>query len=223
MAEDQVGSTRDREKSFEDEAASLVHDLRTRVMTIRNLSALLGDGATGETRKAIEGQLDRINARLDTFWTAVRAVPEEGDPASSGLRLAHEFRRFKVLFVDDDEVHRDVGERLLGQMGHEVMTCPDGLTAFDHCRETSFDLIFLDEHAPILSGTRFAETWDREMENYPRPYMVGMSNDPRCAMLRERCLEAGMRDYMEKPITRAKLATIMAIAGERILNDSWPD
>jgi len=209
MAGDRAGSS--RMDGSEDAAAKLVHDLRTRLMTIRNIAALL-DGAPAEQR-AIEAQLDRIGARLDDFWSEVAgtaSTEHEHKPAATGET------RFSILYVDDDEVHRDIGGRLLSQLGHKVTLCADGLMAQECCRTQVFDLIFLDEHAPVLSGTRFASSWEDTMAPRPRPYMVGMSNDPRAAALRMACLDAGMQDYMEKPLTTDKLSAVLARA-EKVL------
>lgn len=213
MAGDQGAPSGKRADHFEDAAARLVHDLRTRLMTIRNIAALLDD-APGP-QQAIEAQLDRVGARLDDFWGEVSA-PAVRASAHAGVGTATGKPCFRILYVDDDEIHRDIGERLLSQLGHEVILCADGLTAYERCKSESFDLIFLDEHAPVLSGTRFAANWEGVMSSLSRPYMVGMSNDPRAEALRTACLEAGMQDYMEKPLTPEKLAAVLVRAQQTL-------
>jgi CheY-like chemotaxis protein len=213
MAGHGAGSSDTDGSRDEDAAARLVHDLRTRLMTIRNIAALL-DRAPAE-RHAIEAQLDRIGARLDDFWGEVAGPVStaQADKATAPGEAC-----FHILYVDDDEIHRDIGDRLLSQLGHKVTLCADGLTAQEQCRTEIFDLIFLDEHAPVLSGTRFASSWEDAMAPRPRPYMVGMSNDPRAAALRMACLDAGMQDYMEKPLTSEKLTAVLARAEKALVS-----
>lgn len=187
-------------------AAKLVHDLRTRLMTMRNMTALLADTAP-EIGAAIAEQITRTGERLDAFWVEVGGKARMLEAAApTGERI----EPLVVLYVDDDEVHRDIGARLLSQLGHKVTLCSDGLAALKRCEHERFDVIFLDEHTPVMRGTGFAESWASSLPGRARPYMVGMSNDPRADQLRAACLAAGMQDYMEKPVTMGKLEGLLA-------------
>lgn len=187
-------------------AAKLVHDLRTRLMTMRNMTALL-DATAPDIAAGIAEQITRAGERLDAFWLEIGGEVEMLQAAApTGERIAP----LAVLYVDDDEVHRDIGARLLSQLGHKVTLCSDGIAALKRCEHERFDVIFLDEHTPVMRGTGFAESWASSLPGRARPYMVGMSNDPRADQLRAACLAAGMQDYMEKPVTMGKLEGLLA-------------
>ncbi len=188
-----------------DDAAALVHDLRTPLLTIRALAALLDDdGAQASPAREIENQLDRLNSRLDAFAQLIAPGGQQGMPESAtGTRAA-----YHVLYVDDDELHRDIGRRMLEQSGCSVILCANGAEALTWCEREHFDLIFLDRNTPIMSGVEAA----RELaarEGGVVPYMVGMSNDPRGDQMREECMGAGMKDYFAKPLTTEKLAVVL--------------
>ena len=231
MAQDDLDEA---DGSVEEQVARLLHQVRTPLLTIKALSERIGpermaasensaehkaitgediaDGAAG-LRADINRQVDRINAELDSFWawlTQSPACPEPAEPAG------HVQVSFNILYVDDDQIHRDIGLRLLEQLGHKIVVCADGVTALELCETQAFDIIFLDEHAPVIRGTDFARGWAGAAGAQAMPYMIGMSNDPRVASLRQACLDAGMQDFMEKPVTGVKLMQVLAKAAERL-------
>ncbi|WP_417451100.1 response regulator [Kordiimonas sp.] len=211
--DDPIGSA----SSTETIAAALLHQLRTPLLTIKTLSELIPDSAEqgAALRADINRQVDRINAELDAFWAQLAgdaALEEAGAPAS----VAGTTASFRILYVDDDQIHRDIGLRLLEKLGHEVVVCADGVSARDLCEKQDFDIIFLDEYAPVIRGTDLARGWADATGGHAPPYMVGMSNDPRLGRLKQACLDAGMQDFMAKPVTAEKLANVLALAETRL-------
>ncbi|WP_417460539.1 response regulator [Kordiimonas sp.] len=185
------------------EAAALLHDLRTPLLTIRTLAVLLDDiNVKASPAREIEKQVDRLNERLDAFW---RQIEPSADGAVDTV-AAEPQATYRVLYVDDDELHRDIGRRLLVQSGCTVVVCANGAEALERCAEESFDLVFLDRNTPILSGLEAARQLSEKAGQIP--YLIGMSNDPRGSLVRVECLEAGMQDYFAKPLTVEKLAAV---------------
>ena len=191
-------------------AAALLHDLRTPLLTIRALAVLLDDfGAQASPAREIEKQVDRLNARLDDFWQLIDTTLEETavtEPA--GKPIFEPRASFSVLYVDDDELHREIGHRLLAQSGCSVVLCANGAEALERCDTEVFDIVFFDRNTPVLSGIEAARQLSLQANGGVVPYMVGMSNDPRGEALGEECLDAGMQDYFSKPLTVEKLATV---------------
>ncbi|WP_262690630.1 response regulator [Kordiimonas aestuarii] len=203
------------QNDVETRVAALLHQLRTPLLTIKNLTELIGDGTVeaAGVRTDINRQVDRINAELDAFWHQFgNRDTEPGNDVPAGETDT----AFVILYVDDDQIHRDIGLRLLEQLGHKVVVCADGVTALELCETQGFDVIFLDEHAPVIRGTDFARGWAKAAGDRDMPYMIGMSNDPRVENLRQACLDAGMQDFMAKPVTGVKLMQVLARAAERL-------
>lgn len=132
----------------------------------------------------------------------------DGSPAA-GLR---------VLLAEDNEVNQMVAEHMLAGLGHEVTVVGDGQQALDAVSRAmrqgeAFDVVLLDVQMPVLDGLEAAERLRRLPGVSPvRPWVVAMTAN---AMQgdREACLDAGMNDYLSKPIRIAEVASALARAG----------
>lgn len=123
-------------------------------------------------------------------------LPEEALQASSQL---------KVLLAEDNLVNQRLAVRLLKKMGHQVVVAETGREALDALRTLNFDLILMDVQMPEMDGFEATrEVRKREQgrqEHIPVIAMTAhaMNGD------RESCLNAGMDDYVAKPINREEL------------------
>jgi CheY-like chemotaxis protein len=107
----------------------------------------------------------------------------------------------KVLVVEDSLTNREVVCGLLGQQGHEGIAVESGeeaLAAFDAHR---FDLVLMDVELPGMSGPDAAAAIRKKNTRIPILAMTGHTSDEQ----RERCLAAGMNDFLSKPIRPASL------------------
>jgi CheY-like chemotaxis protein len=119
-------------------------------------------------------------------------------------------RSLNILLAEDNAVNQLVMLRLLAKHGHRVSVAATGRQALEaHARER-FDLVFMDVQMPELDGFEATrEIRRREGAAGARLPIVAltahaMSGD------RERCLDAGMDDYLTKPIDAKALAEILA-------------
>ncbi len=110
-----------------------------------------------------------------------------------------------VLLVDDNVINQKVAMRLLKQMGYWPDTAANGLEAIDALKRKRFDLVFMDVQMPELDGLE-ATRRIRTMETEPGSALFGRKQTI-IAMTanamqgdREKCLEAGMNDYIAKPV-----------------------
>lgn len=112
-----------------------------------------------------------------------------------------------VLLVEDNPVNRQVAQRLIGVLGLSMELAENGKEALEKIRNTKFDLVLMDCQMPIMDG--YTATRSRRMmeadRNLPHLPIVAMTAN---AMVgdREKCLAAGMDDYMSKPLNRGLLA-----------------
>lgn len=117
----------------------------------------------------------------------------------------------EVLLVEDNEVNRLVAEQLLMQLGVRFAVAEDGAAAVARHRELAPAVILMDVSMPVMNGyeaTRRIRAQEAE-EGLERTAIIGLTAH---AMQgdRERCLAAGMDDYMPKPISLEKLRTMLA-------------
>lgn len=130
----------------------------------------------------------------------------------------------RILVVEDERINRLAVRRLLEKEGHSVIEAGNGEEALSFLSENNVNLILMDVQMPGMSGL---ETTQQIRANSKRG---SASHIPVIALTahtmegdRERCLAAGMDDYLAKPIDMAELRRMLARYQARIgLNDQWP-
>ncbi|MET4615543.1 signal transduction histidine kinase/CheY-like chemotaxis protein/HPt (histidine-containing phosphotransfer) domain-containing protein [Stenotrophomonas sp. 2619] len=112
----------------------------------------------------------------------------------------------RVLLVEDNSVNLAVAQRLLQVLGCSVVTATDGQQALEHLHTQRVDLVLMDCQMPVLDGYQATRRWRAHEAD------TGAARQPIVAMTanamagdRERCLQAGMDDYLSKPVNRASL------------------
>ncbi|RVU40599.1 response regulator [Rheinheimera riviphila] len=114
----------------------------------------------------------------------------------------------RIMLVEDNDLNQQVGMELLQSAGFSVTLAEDGLQALTLAQQEPFDLILMDMQMPVMDG----ETATRAIHN-----MAGLAHIPIIAMTanvlaqdKARCLEAGMVDFIAKPIAPEQLfATLL--------------
>ncbi len=115
----------------------------------------------------------------------------------------------KVLIVEDGHVSQLVGARMLEKRGHVVTLASNGKEAIDRCDKEAFDAILMDVHMPGINGyeatARIRQAEKASGRHVPIIAMTAnaMKGD------RERCLAAGMDDYIAKPLRSAELFQVV--------------
>ena len=111
----------------------------------------------------------------------------------------------RLLVVEDNPVNQSVACGILGKMGHRVTTAVNGCEAVALTQDRQFDAVLMDIQMPEMDGfTATARIREREQEHGSRTPIVAMTAHAGEGD-RERCLSAGMDDYVSKPISREKL------------------
>ncbi len=111
----------------------------------------------------------------------------------------------KVLVVDDNPVNRLVAQRLLQKTGCAVTIANDGASAIAACEGDAFDVVLLDVHMPEMDGL---EVTRRLRAREGREYIIGLSASADRGDV-EACREAGMNDFLAKPITAMRLVAAL--------------
>jgi two-component system, sensor histidine kinase and response regulator len=139
-------------------------------------------------------------------------------PAATTTNAPFSGEALRVLLVEDNAVNQRVATLMLRKANCEITFAGDGLQALGLLAKDGYDLVLMDCQMPQLDGfettrrIRQAETVAAWGER-PRQYIVAMTAN---AMEgdRERCLEAGMDDYISKPMRTAQLEAVIAQARE---------
>lgn len=164
----------------------------------RQLVELMG----GDLRVESEvGVGSRFSFELPLAGAREPASPSDSEPSPEPVELEGPLR---VLVAEDVPVNQWVTRRLLERLGHTVVVVEDGAAAVEAVANHPFDVVLMDVHMPRMDGveaTRAIRTMTSVAAGIP---IVALTAN---AMVgdRERYLEAGMDDYVTKPVEKARL------------------
>jgi signal transduction histidine kinase/CheY-like chemotaxis protein len=163
----------------------------------------LQGGATLLPRQAPDAELRAALSRPASRGTDTTQETAAKDTAPS---TSKHFQA-RVLLVEDNPVNLLVAQRLLSVLGLDCDTATNGEAALMRMRDGHYDLVLMDCQMPVLDGYSAARRW-REIESAdpmgPHLPIVAMTANA-MAGDRQRCLDAGMDDYLAKPVTRGQL------------------
>ncbi|MCR6033519.1 response regulator [Nocardioides sp. zg-579] len=115
----------------------------------------------------------------------------------------------QVLVVEDNPVNQMVASGLLESMGYRVLTAEDGVEALEVLAERSVDAVLMDVQMPRLDGYAATRELRRREPDGCRVPVIAMT----AAAVegeRERCLDAGMDDFLTKPVDPAALGAVLS-------------
>ncbi|MBF0468579.1 MAG: response regulator [Desulfamplus sp.] len=143
-------------------------------------------------------------------------VAEEGETTAVQLVTRHTLTdaqrgSIRILLAEDYPTNQEMAMLILTQSGYSVELAEDGQEAVNAYKKHEYDLVLMDLQMPVKDG--YEATRDiREIEANMNKEASGFRSIPIIAMTahalegyREKCLEAGMDDYLTKPIKRKKL------------------
>ncbi len=168
----------------------------------RQLATAMG-GEVGLTSQPGEGS---------TFWLRLSLPAATGSVSSSTLPAgdtdARRIRHGRILVVEDHPINQQVAIGLLAELGYSSEIAGNGLEALQALTAGSYDAILMDCHMPGMDGFQATEELRRregELIHTPIIAMTASALDED----RQRCLAAGMDDYLAKPIRDGELEAVL--------------
>jgi len=141
-------------------------------------------------------------------------------PAQTGALDVPRGARLSTLLVEDNPINQKVASRLLEKYGCSVRLACNGREALSVYAEQPFALIFMDVQMPEMNGFEAARAIRRLEElNGVRTPIIALTANAMAAD-RELCLDAGMDDYLSKPIEVEKLKQMIVKYGASIGKES---
>jgi CheY-like chemotaxis protein len=117
----------------------------------------------------------------------------------------------RVIVVDDNPINQLVACQMLLGLGVQVDTAANGAEALAMLEQGNYALVFMDVMMPVLDGLEATHRWrQREQANGGGRLPIVALTANAMSSDRERCLAAGMDDYLAKPVRREQLAQMLA-------------
>jgi CheY-like chemotaxis protein len=130
------------------------------------------------------------------------ATPAAKDDESSLSAL-------RILLVEDGKANQVLAQRILNKWGHQVEIAGNGEEAIQLWQQQSFDMILMDVQMPVMDGIE-ATRRIRELELETKAHIPIVAMTAHALQGdRERCLDAGMDDYVAKPFRRHELSAVL--------------
>ena len=144
---------------------------------------------------------------MDSLCRALSIQLQREKKAPSTPTLDADFaRRFplRLLLADDNPINQKVGLSVLNKLGYRADIANNGLEVLKALEQKPYDILFLDVQMPEMDGLEAARRICSRWPVEKRPRIVAMTGN---ALMgdREKCLEAGMDDYISKPVRIGEL------------------
>ena len=139
----------------------------------------------------------------DELW---RQLSGETAAQPRAQRLADELP-LRVLLVEDNIVVQLLTKRLLGKLGYSIDLAVNGREAIDAMERSVYDVVFMDLQMPEMDGLEALKEIARRWPSARPPIIAMTASDE--GTERQACLDAGMNDYLTKPVREAELRDML--------------
>ena len=137
-------------------------------------------------------------------------------PAPSAATAA-----IRVLLVEDNEINQKLVLLMLEKLGYSAELAINGLEALKTLGQHAFDLVLMDMQMPVLDGLSATRRIRAELPPERQPYIIALTANALPGD-REACLQAGMNDYLAKPLQFQDLRGVFARWGQQDLPQQPP-
>ena len=192
---------------------SICRDLCTLMGGSIDVSSEPGVGSTFRFTARFGLQPGTVKLGTETEAAAGRANPRPGRQVALPVRSQRQPSQRHALVVEDNAINLMVAVGVLENLGWTVSTATDGIQALAAHEKSRFDVIFMDCQMPAMDGFEAtAEIRRREAAGFDRTPIVALTASA-YQNYRERCLDAGMDEFVPKPFTRLAIETaLMAVS-----------
>ncbi|APW46263.1 PAS domain-containing protein [Rhodoferax antarcticus] len=178
------------------------------------LVAAMGGHVSVSSQLGLGSQFDfdimlGVGAQAAASAASTAEPAQEGVAALSAQAAATGSIGLAILLVEDNLINQKLAVALLKREEHHITLACNGQIALDILAQQRFDLVLMDMMMPVLDGLQASRCF-RATERGNRTPIVAMTANAMPGD-RERCLQAGMDDYLPKPISVSELNRVLAL------------
>jgi CheY-like chemotaxis protein len=121
-------------------------------------------------------------------------------------------RDIKILLAEDNKINQRIMTLTFKQIGVKCDVASNGREAFEMHQKNWYNLILMDMQMPVMDGleaSRLIREFERQTNPAKRAYIVALTGND-ISDKKEECLEAGMDDFMEKPLQEKLLTELIS-------------
>ncbi|MCT0226152.1 response regulator [Synechococcus sp. CS-1328] len=149
-----------------------------------------------------------VTLHPSSAWPPGLADPLPGPPAPASVERLADRRPLRLLLVDDILVNQKLVARMLTHLGYEAAIVNNGQEALEAVDRDPYDVVLMDVQMPVLDGLEASRRIRGSSSLSFQPWIIAMTAHAR-EEDRQACLEAGMNDYISKPMTLDGLKTVL--------------
>ena len=153
--------------------------------------------------KSKKGEGTQVNIQLSFAKGLETDLPKKDNSHVESHILADK----KILLVEDNEMNRVVAETILNQYGASISEAVNGVDAVDAIRLKKYDIVLMDIQMPVMDGLEATRIIRNEIRSNI-PIIALTANAVKGEM--EKCIQAGMNDYLSKPFEEEDLIRLIA-------------
>jgi len=155
---------------------------------------------------------------FETIVTVLGVRPSDDGPSAEHEEALPELKGLRVLLAEDNIVNQKLATGVLNKLGCDITVASNGARAVETWKSGEFDIVLMDVEMPELDGLQATAEIRREEEGTEQHIPIIAMTAHAMVGDRERCLRAGMDDYLSKPVRlreiRQKLAQVFGDGSE---------
>ena len=153
---------------------------------------------------------------IDVLAGTGRHERDRRSAASRQSALLAEQVPLRILVAEDNLINQKLALRLLQQLGYSADIAATGKEAVAKVKKNVYEILFMDIHMPEMDGLEATRMIVNSIDAPMRPRIIAMTADAMSGD-REKCLNAGMDDYISKPVRLDSLHDILLHHGSAVI------
>jgi PAS domain S-box-containing protein len=148
---------------------------------------------------------------LDALQTILGDCVAKSVPAEASMHYNGEMAGrlpLRILLAEDNIVNQKVAVRILKRLGYDATVAANGVEALEAVRREPFDIIFMDVQMPEMDGLEATRCIQSDDGIEHRPYVIAMTAAA-TQLDRDKCIEAGMDDFVAKPVRLEDISQVL--------------